>query len=233
MRYTHSINAVKCIEWGINLAQGALFDLLNQSCSWAEPQVIDGKIYYWVSRNKVIQEIPLAYNKPDTVYRALKLLAEKGLIIHIKDGKKDLINLTEKGKTWNVKGTPIGDALLGNRSDLIKNSEIDPTKLGNRSETNSEIDPTYKNTNIHKNINNKSKGLDDFSNVYHPSHNSDQLSNQSPNLLADDNWHWKDPFPEMSVFETEKYIKQNKRKGENNNKAYKRLLSDMRGSTQC
>lgn len=157
MRYTHSINAVKCLEWDINLAQGALIDLINQASSWAKPHVIDDEVYYWISRNKVIDEIPVAYSKADTVYRSIKSLAEKGIINHIKSGKRDLINLTEKGKSWNVKGTDIGDAKLGNKSELAQNSEINPSKLGNKSENtpqNSEISPTDKNT-TNKSINDK------------------------------------------------------------------------------
>jgi len=149
MRYTHNINASRCIEWGLNLNQGALVDIINQASSWATVSQIDGITYYWVSRNKVVSEIPLAYSKPDTVYRALKLLAEKGVIEHIKDGKKDLVRLTEKGKNWNVAGTSQGDLKLGNKSE----SEINPNKLGNKSENNSEINPTYNNTSNSPNTN--------------------------------------------------------------------------------
>lgn len=159
MRYTHSINAVKCLEWDITLSEGALMDLINQASSWAEPSMVDGKIYYWMSRNKVIDEIPVAYKKADTVYRAFKTLASKGLISYIKDGRRDLVAFTEKGKTWNVKGTDIGDAKLGNKSELAENSEINPSKLGNKSEKtpkNSEINPTDKNTN-NKSISNKKR----------------------------------------------------------------------------
>ena len=162
MRYTLSINAVKCQEWGLNLAQGALMDLLNQASGWAEPQVVDGQVYYWVSRNKIVNEIPVAYSKPDTVYRSLKLIAEKGLITHIKDGKKDLMRLTDKGKTWNEKGTEQGDAKLGNKSELPKKTEINPNKLGNKSENHSEINPTYKNTNTNKSISNKNTKASKF-----------------------------------------------------------------------
>lgn len=157
MRYTLSINAVRCQEWGLNLAQGALMDLINQSNSWAQEEFVDGKVYYWVSRNKVIDEIPVAYSKPDTVYRSLKVLADKDLISHIKKGKKDLVRMTEKGKTWNVKGTIQGDAKLGNKSELAENSEINPSKLGNKSEKqpkNTDLNPTDKNTN-YKSISNK------------------------------------------------------------------------------
>lgn len=149
MRYTHNINASRCIEWGLNLNQGALVDIINQASSWAAVSQIDGITYYWVSRNKVVSEIPLAYSKPDTVYRALKLLAEKGVIEHIKDGKKDLVRLTEKGKNWNVAGTSQGDLKLGNKSE----SEINPNKLGNKSENNSEENPTYNNTSNSPNTN--------------------------------------------------------------------------------
>lgn len=155
MRYTYSINAVKGIEWGLNLNQGALMDLINQASSWAKPCVVDGEVYYWMSRNMIVDEIPLAYSKPDTVYRAIKALAAKDLIVHIKEGKKDLIKMTEKGRTWNVKGTIQGDAKLGFKSDLDKNTDLNPTKLGNKSENNSEINPTYKSTNNTPNTINK------------------------------------------------------------------------------
>ena len=160
MRYTIHINAVKCQEWGLNLNQGALFDLLNQASSWAKPVVIDNEVYYWISRNMIIDEIPLAYSKPDTVYRAFKDLSEKGLIVHVKQGQKDLIRLTEKGKEWNAKNSDLNPN-VGNKSEIEqKNSEINPTfeqKLGNKSEKtakNSDLNPTDKNTN-YPNTNNQ------------------------------------------------------------------------------
>lgn len=134
MRITSFINNSKCIEWDLNMQQGALFDLLNQLHTWAEPIIIDGEMYYWASKQMICNEIPLAYSKVDTVYRALKALSEKGLINYRKHGDKDCISLTTKGKQWN--------------------SEINPT-LGNKSEQtrieiqeSSEKNPTYKNTNI-------------------------------------------------------------------------------------
>ena len=159
MRFSTYINNQKAIEWGLNANQAALFDLLNQASSWAEEVVVDGVVYYWVSRNKVIEELPLFYKTGDTVYRHFSELNEKGLIVYLKQGKhgdKDLIRLTEKGKSWNeFKPEQIRD-----------NSEINPNKqpeLGNKSEItrkqirdNSEINPTnnntnYKNTTDHNN----------------------------------------------------------------------------------
>ena len=159
MRFSTYINNQKSIEWGLNANQAALFDLLNQAISWAEEIIVDGVVYYWVSRNKVLEELPLFYKTSDTVYRHFAELDEKGLIIYLKQGKhgdKDLIRLTEKGKSWNeFKPEQIRD-----------NSEINPSvgdKLGNKSEItrkqirdNSEINPTnnntnYKNTTDHNN----------------------------------------------------------------------------------
>ena len=144
MRFNTHINNQKAIEWGLNANQAALFDLLNQSSSWAKDVTIDGQVFYWVSRNRVIEELPLFYSKSDTVYRHFVELAKKELISYQKQGEKDLIKLTEKGKTWN---------------EFTKSSsEIDPNELGNKSDTRKqirispEIDPTNNNTN--NNINN-------------------------------------------------------------------------------
>ncbi|OOF68311.1 hypothetical protein [Rodentibacter caecimuris] len=148
MRYSTYINNQKCLEWGLNVNQGALFDLLNQASSWATEIIVDGVVYYWVSRHKVIEELPLFYKTADTVYRHFAELNDKGLIVYLKQGKhgdKDLIRLTEKGKTWNEF-----------KSDLSRdNSEINPSlsrELGNKSEItrkqirdNSEINPTDNN----------------------------------------------------------------------------------------
>lgn len=116
------------------MQQGALFDLLNQLHTWAEPISIDGEIYYWASKQMICSEIPLAYNKVDTVYRALKILSDKGLINYRKHGEKDCISLTQKGKEWNSEINP----RVGNESEQTRKNIRD----------NSEIDPTYKNTNI-------------------------------------------------------------------------------------
>ena len=170
MRFSTYINNQKSLEWGLNANQAALFDLLNQASSWAEEVVVDGVVYYWVSRNKVIEELPLFYKTGDTVYRHFSELNEKGLIVYLKQGKhgdKDLIRLTEKGKSWNeFKPEQIRD-----------NSEINPNKqpeLGNKSEItrkqirdNSEINPTnnntnYKNTTDHNNKKNTKKSESDL-----------------------------------------------------------------------
>ena len=140
MRFSTYLNNAKCMEWKINAQQGILFALLYEAPAWAKEEIIENKTYYFVSRNLILEELPMFFEKSDTVYRNLKVLQEKGLIEYIKQGKKDLIRITTKGKTWN--------------EFKDNNSEKNPS-----SEQNSEKNPTnnntiynYNNTNILNNI---------------------------------------------------------------------------------
>ncbi|KYM55956.1 hypothetical protein A2U07_11205 [Fusobacterium necrophorum subsp. funduliforme] len=152
MRFITTLNNQKCMEWGLNATQGILVSLLYEANSWAKEIILEDKVYYFVSRNLVLQELPMFFEKADTVYRTLKALAEKGIIEYIKHKNMDLIRLTEKGKTWNF---------IKNNSEknptLEENSEKFPSELGKKSENNSEKNPTYKDTNKHKDINNNIK----------------------------------------------------------------------------
>jgi len=162
MRYHGRINYVKCAEWDLNIAQGALFDLINESSSWAKPYIIDDEVYYWVSRNKVLDELPVVYKRSDTVYRNLKILELKKLITYKKEGPKDLVALTEKGKSWNSKiKSDINPNDAKSLEKTPESSEIKPGNLGDESENTpigSDINPTDKDTRVHKGITNKEEG---------------------------------------------------------------------------
>ena len=139
MRYNTYINNQKCLEWGLIASQGALFDLLNQASSWADEIIHEDKVFYHVSRSKILEELPLFYAKDDTAYRHLKDLQAKGLIEYVKVDKKDLIRLTAKGKEWNVfdrsLSTPTNQQELGFESEenektrisIRENSDLNPT----------------------------------------------------------------------------------------------------------
>ena len=158
MRFSTYLNNAKCMEWQINATQGILFSLLYEAPAWAKEEIIENKTYYFVSRNLILDELPMFFEKSDTVYRNLKALQEKGLIEYIKQGKMDLIRITAKGKTWN--------------EFKENNSEKNPNNLGKKSEKepkNSEKNPTnnntiynYNNTNI---LNNNIHVKNEFSQV--------------------------------------------------------------------
>jgi len=138
MRLTIYFNQARMIEWGLNPNHAALVCALNQAHTWAEASVIDGKMFFWVSRKRVMDELPGFFTKSDTVYRAFRHLADKGLIEYIKQGDRDMIHLTEKFKKWNVAPRSEINPNLGNepepRNEIRKSSEINPNYLGNESD---------------------------------------------------------------------------------------------------
>ena len=145
MRFSTYLNNAKCMEWKINATQGILFALLYEAPAWAKEEIIENKTYYFVSRNLILEELPMFFEKSDTVYRNLKVLQEKGLIEYIKQGKKDLIRITTKGKTWNE----FKDNNSEKSPSSEQNSEKNPNNLGKKSEKepkNSEKNPTNNNT---------------------------------------------------------------------------------------
>ena len=158
MRFSTYLNNAKCMEWQIKATQGILFSLLYEAPAWAKEEIIENKTYYFVSRNLILDELPMFFEKSDTVYRNLKALQEKGLIEYIKQGKKDLIRITIKGRTWNE----FKENNSEKNPSSEQNSEKNPNNLGKKSEkqgNNSEKNPTnnntiynYNNTNILNNI---------------------------------------------------------------------------------
>lgn len=136
MKYTLNINQAQAIELGISSANQALiFDLLTSAATWAKPEIIGNDVFYWVARQTIANELELLKLKPDTIYRHLKSLAKIGLINYKKVGKKDCIQITKKGQKYLIK----------DKNSTM--SEINPSKFGNKSEKNSEINPTYPTTN--------------------------------------------------------------------------------------
>ena len=113
--------------------------------NWADHITIEGKLYYFASRNKACEELPILTSKPDTMYRHYKSLRDLGLIEIEKVSGKDYIRFTSKSASWG-KGT------------TSEGSEKNPNELGKKSESDSEKNPTYKNTIIDKNTSNNIEG---------------------------------------------------------------------------
>ena len=158
MRYNVTINNIKAKEFGLNIQQAYVFAWLYELPSWATSYHFNGENYYFASRFKAIQELPLLTDKADTMYRYYKQLEQKKLILLIKIVNKDYVLLTKKGKTWNEapKQKPLDDFnILGKFSD---HSENNPSKLGKFSKMNSENFPTYNYTSIYNNTKNNCVG---------------------------------------------------------------------------
>lgn len=155
MRYGIFINQVMCVKWGIvgKMSNAAhVFAILHEAHAWAQEEIVGGRVFYWTSRNAICDELAYLQLKPDTVYRHLKFLHEKGLIEYIKIGRKDCIRITKEGKKWNSKEADSRPSKLGSKSEPRKqiraNSDLNPNKLGSKSENDSDLNPTDQSTSI-------------------------------------------------------------------------------------
>ncbi len=148
MRYSISIDNVKSLEWELLLTDAYLFALMHDACSWVDTLFIDGEVYYWLAKTRIIKEIPLLTDKVDTIYRMQKRLVDKGLIKTVKINGKDYFNLTDKGKEWNsYKQKDNSDA--NPRPELQSESKSDCAPKDSNPTDNSNI-YKYSNTSIIK-----------------------------------------------------------------------------------
>lgn len=130
MQYLVSINQTKALEWGLNAQQAMLFAFLHQVPTWADSREIDGVVWFNIGKGKVIEELPLLTDKPDTVYRLMKQLRAAGLIFMTSCDNKTYIHLTEKAKGWN---RAQGSEKYPTQKAKPNGSEKNPT-LGEKSE---------------------------------------------------------------------------------------------------
>ncbi|WP_404938982.1 phage replication protein [Pseudomonas sp. JDS08PS003] len=151
MQFTITINQVKALKWGLNSQQALLFAFIYGCPSWTKPVKTDDGIFFALSKAKIIEELPLLTDKPDTAYRMLKALEEAGLIELSSTSNITLFRLTEKAVEWNQKldgsekyPTPAENK---GRKKIRSTSEKSPSKVGKKSEQGSEINPTNQDTN--------------------------------------------------------------------------------------
>jgi DNA-binding PadR family transcriptional regulator len=134
MQYTITISQTKAIEWGLNAPQALLFAFVYECPSWANPIKTDGGIFYALSKAKIVEELPLLTDKPDTAYRLLKQLQDAGVLELSSTSSITLVRLTEKGRSWNRKvvgsekyPTEVGKISEEGRKNIRGGSEKYPT----------------------------------------------------------------------------------------------------------
>lgn len=152
MQFTVLINQYRAMEWGLNAQQAMLFAFLYNAPTWATAVEIGGVAYCHVSKSKVVDDMPLLTDKPDTVYRLMRQLCDLGVIKIDCRENKTLVCITEKGALWN------SHQGVGKKSEVVDNppdkgrkkirpqaegSEKYPNKVGKISEPGSEKNPTY------------------------------------------------------------------------------------------
>ncbi|WP_200179107.1 hypothetical protein [Ectothiorhodospira mobilis] len=135
MQYTLTINQQKALEWELNSQQALLFAFVYECPSWCNPITTDdGVLFFALSKQKIVDELPLLTNKKDTAYRLLRALAKAGVIEMSTNGSITLVRLTDKGKTWNRKGDGsekyprgVGNKSEEGRKNIRGGSEKSPT----------------------------------------------------------------------------------------------------------
>jgi hypothetical protein len=145
MKYNIYLNQQKATEWGITPQQAILFSYLHDLPSWADCYIVSGIPHYYITKQKIITEMPLLNCKPDTIYRWIKQLSELGVIHIIHKGIGSLVGITKKGATWNgeMSSRQMGIS-HGHGSEGV---DEDPTLLGSVSGKTSDVHPTNNNTN--------------------------------------------------------------------------------------
>lgn len=147
MQFTVNINQAKALEWELNAQQAMLFAFVYECPAWTKPVTTNDGVFFALSKAKIVEELPLLTDKPDTAYRLLKALETKGVIELSSTNSITLVRLTDKGKTWNKKldGTdkyPSGS----DRKKIRGGSEKSPSQVGKKSEAGSEKSPTNQGT---------------------------------------------------------------------------------------
>jgi DNA-binding PadR family transcriptional regulator len=137
VKWSININQKQAIVLGIkNSTEAIILGMISDAVIWAEPQIIGSDVFYWTSRTKLANDLPLLDLKDDTIYRYLRSLEKRGLIVYKKVGLKDCVMLTTLGKTYSVE----------KKSESNKNSKKNPRESGKKSENLSKKNPTYTST---------------------------------------------------------------------------------------
>ncbi|HHQ2558999.1 TPA: phage replication protein [Pseudomonas aeruginosa] len=146
MQFTVTINQAKALEWGLNSQQALLFAFVYECPSWAHLVQTPAGDFYALSKAKILEELPLLTDKPDTAYRLLKQIAAAGVIDLSSTATITLVRLTAKGQEWNRKldGSEKYPTQVGEKSEVGNSSEVgeksdagrsekSPTKIGKKS----------------------------------------------------------------------------------------------------
>ncbi|GHZ69159.1 Primosomal protein I [Vibrio cholerae] len=149
MRFSLYINQEKAMQWGLNIQQAILFSYIHDLPTWGKSFVVSGEVYYWSGKDKIISELPILTDKPDTIKRHMAALEKLGLIERTVCQNRALVRVTDKGKQWNKseEGREINPNQVGKNIPTGREKNPDqggkkiPTKSGKKSRILDNQDP--------------------------------------------------------------------------------------------
>lgn len=142
MKFAININQKQAQRFKLKLNEACLLDYIICLPSWAKEIYIDGKVWYFCGRNKVVTELPLVFNSADRVYRLLKDLDAKNIIFYRKYEGKDIVRFNKNVASF-VKEKQ--DIELGKNPEKESNSGKIPSKFGKNPE-NAHVGSAVENT---------------------------------------------------------------------------------------
>lgn len=80
MKYTPHYNQVVTIKYGLSVKQAIVLDAIYLASNWAYKQIIDNEKYYYLSRGKLIDELPSISTTKAGFGKHIRVLLEKDLI---------------------------------------------------------------------------------------------------------------------------------------------------------
>lgn len=187
MKFSNYLNQQFLLQNRLGVHEGLVWDFLVGLPSWADVIVLEGVPWYFASRHKTAEQLPILAKNPgpdvqakaDTVYRIYRKLEDKGLAKFIKVAQKDFVCLNkEAAQAWHVSS---------------EHSDLNPNELGFESESSSDLNPTNKIISINKSIRDKRIGktfqkpsLEDVVNDF-----KNKLREVSPAEFVDDWASWE------------------------------------------
>lgn len=158
MQYFLGINQVKALEWELNASEAIVFSVLHGVSNWAEFEIVDNEPWYWVSNQKVADELPFLGIKSDTVKRIMKSLSDKEIIERKVISGRSFIQVTAKGKEWNKTTAEQLNGREKNPDLKPKVGKKIPSRSGKKSLAGREKNPAYHINHNHNNHEPKSIG---------------------------------------------------------------------------
>ena len=131
MKFTININQKIAQRFKLKLTEACLLDFIVELPSWGREIYIDGKVWYFCSRNKVVEELPLVFKSSDRVYRLFKELTEKNIILYRKYEGKDVVRFDKNAVFFSRESK---ENLLGKNPEKVSDSGKIPSKFGKNPE---------------------------------------------------------------------------------------------------
>lgn len=180
MQYSLYIDQKRSVEWRLTPKQALLFSYITTATKWAQSTTQEESIYYFLSKNKLCQEMPLVATKTNTMYKYIKQLEEKGVILHQVIKNMTHIAITNKGKMWGKQGNIVQESTL----KIAQGMDNYPPQSGQTSIQGVDNYPPYQYTNINESNYHKKIARGNLSPEYSGKLSKEKTGKENSNVIS-------------------------------------------------